>query len=142
MNAIRTSLFAASAAFLLVAAPAFAETVKFKADLKGTEEVPANDSKGTGAVEASYDTATKALTWTITYSALSGAASAAHFHGPADPGKNAPPVVPISGTLASPIKGSATLTDGQAADLQAGKWYFNLHTAKFPDGELRGQVKK
>ena len=58
-------------------------------------------------------------------------------------GKNAPPVVPIpAGALASPIKGTATLTDAQAADLQAGKLYFNVHSAKFPDGEIRGQVTK
>ncbi|CAN5189336.1 CHRD domain-containing protein [soil metagenome] len=140
---LRRSIFAVSAALLLAAAPALADTVKFKADLKGAMEVPAADSKGTGAVDASYDTATKALTWTITYADLSGATTAAHFHGPADVGKNAPPVVPIpAASLASPIKGTATLTDAQAADLQAGKWYFNVHSAKFPDGEIRGQVTK
>ena len=42
--------------------------------------------------------------------------------------------------LASLITGSATLTDVQAADLMAGKWYFNLHTAAHPGGEIRGQV--
>jgi CHRD domain len=143
MNAmLRTSVLAASAALLLAIAPAFADTVKFKADLKGASEVPATDSKGTGAVDASYDTATKALTWTVTYSGLTGDASAAHFHGPAAAGANASPVVPIPAPLASPIKGNATLTDAQAADLSAGKWYFNIHTAKFPDGEIRGQVTK
>jgi hypothetical protein len=140
---LRMTALAASAALLFATAPAFADTVKFKAALKGGDEVPANDSKGTGAVDASYDTATKALTWTITYSGLTGAASAAHFHGPAEVGKNAPPVVPIpAASLASPIKGTATLTDAQAADLTAGKWYFNVHSAKFPDGEIRGQVTK
>jgi hypothetical protein len=143
MNAmLRTSVFAASAALVLAIAPAFADTVKFKADLKGASEVPATDSKGTGAVDASYDTATKALTWTVTYSGLTGDASAAHFHGPAAVGANASPVVPIPAPLASPIKGNATLTDAQAADLSAGNWYFNIHTAKFPDGEIRGQVTK
>ncbi len=38
------------------------------------------------------------------------------------------------------IKGMATLTDQQAKDLEAGLWYFNVHTAKFPDGEIRGQL--
>ena len=55
-------------------------------------------------------------------------------------GAKAPPVVPIEAPFTSPIKGSATLTDAQASDLQAGMWYFNLHTAKYPDGEIRGQV--
>ena len=44
--------------------------------------------------------------------------------------------------LATPIKGTATLTDAQAADLQAGKWYFNVHTAANKGGEIRGQVVK
>jgi hypothetical protein len=40
------------------------------------------------------------------------------------------------------IKGDATLTDAQASDLQAGRWYFNVHTTAHVDGELRGQVVK
>jgi hypothetical protein len=52
-------------------------------------------------------------------------------------------VVPIPPTnLTSPIKGDATLTDAQAADLADGKWYFNVHTAAHGPGEIRGQVTK
>ena len=127
---------------LLAAAPAIADTVAFKTDMKASEEVPPNDSTGTGTVEASLDTATNVLSWTITYSGLTGPAVAAHFHGPADAGKNAGPVVPIEGDLASPIKGTATISPEQAADLQAGKWYFNVHTAAHKDGEIRGQLMK
>jgi hypothetical protein len=127
---------------LLASAPAFAETVQFMTALSGAMEVPPNDSKGTGTVNASLDTDTKVLSWTIDYSGITGPATAAHFHGPADPGKNAPPVLPIDGSLASPIKGTATLSDEQVADLQAGKWYFNVHSAAYPDGEIRGQLKK
>ncbi len=57
------------------------------------------------------------------------------------PGANAGVVVPFKGSLASPITGSATLTDAQIADLEAGKWYVNLHTAAHPAGEIRGQVR-
>ena len=127
---------------LFTGVPAFAEMVSYKADLKAASEVPPNDSKGTGAVDATYDTTSKKLTWTITYSGLTGPATAAHFHGPAEAGKNAPPVVPINGNLTSPIKGDATLTDAQVADLQAARWYFNVHTAAHTGGELRGQVMK
>ena len=49
-------------------------------------------------------------------------------------------MVPIKGDLASPIRGDATLTDAQMKDLQDGKWYFNIHTAAHPDGEIRGQL--
>jgi hypothetical protein len=73
---------------------------------------------------------------------LSGPATAAHFHGPAEPGKNAGVKVPIPNATASPTEGSATLTDEQAADLMAGKYYVNVHTAANPGGEIRGQVTK
>jgi hypothetical protein len=123
-------------------APAWAESVKYGAQMSGAEEVPANDSAGTGVVEATLDTDTKQLTWTISYSGLTGPVAAAHFHGPAPTGENAGPVVPIEGNLDSPIEGSATLTDAQIAELDGGMWYFNVHTAQYPDGEVRGQLAK
>ena len=72
---------------------------------------------------------------------MTGPVTAGHFHGPAAAGANAGVVVPFAGSLASPITGSATLTDPQIADLKAGKWYVNLHTAANPGGEIRGQVQ-
>ncbi len=86
--------------------------------------------------------ATKTLTWTVTYSGLSGPVTAGHVHGPAAPGANAGVLVPFSGDLASPIKGSATLTDAQISDLEAGKLYVNLHTADNKPGEIRGQLMR
>jgi hypothetical protein len=139
MTAIAGTAFALA---LAVGAPANAAAISYTAAMTGAQETPANDSKGTGTVDAAYDAATKMLTWTITYSGLTGPAAAAHFHGPAKVGVNAAPVVPIKGDLKSPIKGSATLTDQQAKDLAAGMWYFNVHSAKFPDGEIRGQLTK
>ncbi|PTM93369.1 CHRD domain-containing protein [Mycoplana dimorpha] len=135
-NSLLTGLAVAA---ILASNPAFAETLKFMADMKGWSEVPPNDSAATGVGDVTVDTAAKRLTWTVTTSNLSGEPVAAHFHGPADPGKNADPVIDISDSLAS---GSADITDEQLADLQAGKWYLNVHTDKFPDGEIRGQVEK
>jgi hypothetical protein len=133
----------ALSAMLTAGAPSFAATVNYTADLKAASEVPPNDSKGTGALTGTFDTTSKKLTYSATYSGLSGPATAAHFHGPAAAGANAGPVLPIAPTaLASPIKGEATLTDAQAADLAAGKWYFNVHTAAHAGGEIRGQVMK
>jgi hypothetical protein len=139
----RSGLAGFAAVALLAAAPAaFAETQMYKAALTAANEVPPNASKGTGALTSTYDTSTKKFTWTVTYSGLSGPPTAAHFHGPAAAGANAGVVVPQKDGLASPMKGEATLTDAQAADLQAGKWYFNIHTAANKGGEIRGQAMK
>src|ERR1700683_4993097 len=127
-------------ATIALASPAFAE--KMKATLDGASEVPANTSAGKGAADIDYDAATKKLSWKLTYSGLTGPATAAHFHGPAEAGKNAGVVVAIPGAALSPAEGSATLTDAQAADLAAGKYYVNIHTAANPGGEIRGQVTK
>jgi len=137
-----SALIAAVAMAVALPMAANAESIAFAADLKGSSEVPANDSQGTGTVEATFDTESNAFIWTIEYSGLTGDATAAHFHGPAAPDENAGPVVPIEGSLASPIEGEATLTEEQASQLQDGMWYFNIHTAQYPDGELRGQVTK
>ena len=140
---IQSGLAGVLALSLVSLAPAaFAETVKYKATLAAASEVPPTDSKGTGALTASYDTATKKLTYEATYKDLTGPATAAHFHGPADAKTNAGVVVPVTGATASPLKGEATLTDAQAADLASGKWYFNIHTAANKGGEIRGQVMK
>jgi hypothetical protein len=118
-----------------------AEMVKLQAELKGSNEVPPNTSTASGSAEATFDTDTKLLSYTITYSGLTGPALGAHFHGPSEAGKNAGIVLPFK-TVQSPIQGSATLIDSQAADLLAGKWYANVHTAANPGGELRGQMMK
>jgi hypothetical protein len=127
----------------LVSAAAHAATVQLKADLKASAEVPPKDSAGTGTLTATLNTETDEFTYHIEFSGLTGPAVAAHFHGPAAEGVNAKPQLPIKGSpVTSPIDGKATLTAEQAKDLLAGKWYFNLHTAANPGGEIRGQVLK
>jgi TPP-dependent trihydroxycyclohexane-1,2-dione (THcHDO) dehydratase len=121
---------------------AWAETIALKADLSGKSEVPPVASTATGKADVSYDTASKTLMWTVTFMGLSGDATAAHFHGPAEAGKNAGVVVPIGTNVKSPAKGTARLTDEQARELLAGRWYINIHTAAHKDGEIRGQLTK
>jgi hypothetical protein len=132
------------AAFAAIAALAFAaatqaEVLHYMANLNGASEVPPHDVPGSGMAMADLDTTTKVLTYKVDYLGLTGPAVAAHFHGPAAPGVNAGPVVMIT-PAASPLAGSATLTDAQIADLNAGKWYVNVHTAANKGGEIRGQV--
>jgi hypothetical protein len=141
MRKTRTTLaLLALGAAALLAGPASAE--KMKAMLDGKSENPPNTSAGKGEADIDYDAATKKLTWKLTYSGLTGPATAAHFHGPAEAGKNAGVAVAIPNATTSPNEGSATLTDAQAADLMAGKYYVNVHTAANPGGEIRGQVVK
>ena len=75
---------AAIALLLAFASPSYAETVQFKADLKGAAEVPPNQTTGSGTITATYDTSTKQLAWDGSYTGLTGPATAAHFHGPAN----------------------------------------------------------
>ncbi len=131
---------AAAALFLGGASIASAATLHFTADLKGSSEVPANTTTGTGQVAATLDTASEVFTYHVTYGGLTGPAVAAHFHGPAGPGVDAPPVITMK-SLVSPIDGAATLTAAQASDLEGGRWYFNVHTAEHKGGEIRGQVE-
>ena len=119
-----------------------AETLTYKVALKSASEVPPNASSGSGTVDVTYDTQSKKLSWKVAYTGLTGPATAAHFHGPAEPGKNAGVMIPIQNIATSPAEGSATLTDAQAADLTAGRLSVNVHTAANPGGEIRGQVTK
>lgn len=133
-------LFATLGLGAIASMPARAETVAMTGKLAASNEVPANASAGVGALEGSFDKQTKMLNWTVSYSGLTGPVKAGHFHGPAMAGQNAGVALGFTGSVDSPIKGSATLTDAQAADLLAGKWYVNLHTAANAGGEVRGQV--
>lgn len=141
MIALRPLKFALALSFCLASAAAFADTVALKANLQPSSEVPPRVSHGHGMLDATFDTSTKSLQWTLTYADLSGPVTAAHFHGPAPVGQNANVQVPIAKSdVPSPMKGTATLDDKQAADLMAGQWYVNIHTKQNPSGEIRGQV--
>ncbi|TAM05118.1 MAG: CHRD domain-containing protein [Paraburkholderia sp.] len=140
MFALRPLQFAL-ALCVLASSAAFADTVALKANLQPSSEIPPRVSRGHGTVDATFDTSSKSLKWTVTYADLSSPVTSAHFHGPAPVGQNADVQIGIAKSeLASPMKGSATLNDKQAADLMAGQWYFNVHTAANPPGEIRGQV--
>jgi hypothetical protein len=114
----------------------------YEATLAGAQEVPPNPSPGRGVAEVQINTSTNVLTWKVTYSGLTGPATAAHIHGPAAPGQNVGVVVPFTNVTAQPIQGQATITPAQYGDLAAGLWYVNVHSARYPDGEIRGQLRR
>lgn len=121
-------------------APTISMSKTSTTQLSGTSEVPPVMGSASGTMQAKLDTQSNVLTWTIAYSGLTGPATAGHFHGPAQAGQNAGVALPLAGSLASPIRGSATLSAAQLADVMSGKWYINLHTAANPGGEIRGQL--
>jgi hypothetical protein len=112
---------------------------EYKATLSGAQEVPPNDSRGTGQGTFTYDPTSKQLTYNVTYSGLQAAPTAAHIHGPAARGANAGVMIPFANP-ASPITGTVTLTDAQAAALTSGQTYVNVHSSAHPPGEIRGQI--
>lgn len=138
---MKTTIAIVTAALFAGAAvsPAYAEMLTFTADLSGGNEVPANDSAAEGAAEVTLDTETNALTWTVTYSGLSGPLIGSHIHGPAGTGANAGVLVPLKHGD-SPMEGTAEMTDEQVEFLRAGQTYVNLHTENFPGGEIRGNL--
>ncbi len=138
-SAVPSAVVMPSAAPLTAPDPT-AYLATFTTRLAGSNEVPQNFSMGTGTVDALLDTHTGLLRWKLSYSNLSGAAVMGHFHGPAAIGANASVTLPFPLPIDSPYEGRATLTPQQMAELMAGKWYVNLHTAKYSDGEIRGQM--
>lgn len=115
------------------------DTTVFKAVLKGSDEVPANPSKATGNTTLTYNGATKTFTAVTTYSGIKP--TMGHIH-KAAVGQNGPVVFPFT-ELASPIiLTSAPLTDDQVNALFKDSMYVNLHTTKYPGGEIRGQLTK
>ncbi|MCC6737001.1 MAG: CHRD domain-containing protein [Bauldia sp.] len=111
--------------------------------LAGENEVPPVTTTGTGMAWIAFDPATNLVAWTVEFEGLTGDATGAHFHGPAEPGANAGVAISLvaaGAPVSSPLQGTATLTAAQAAEFTAGQWYVNIHTAANAGGEIRGQV--
>ena len=119
------------------ASAAQAEIMKFYADMTAGDATPPTDSKGNGTAYVTVDTDAKQVMWTVKIDGLTGDATAAHIHGPAAKGEKAGPEIDMSKAI---MAGNAAIADAQIADIKAGKTYVNVHTAKFPDGEIRGQL--
>ena len=136
----------AAAALVVVSLAAAKESYKISAPLNVKQEVPkqvvkAPDARGSfsGTVVENGKSAT--LRFKLTYSHLSGKATAAHIHlGKRGVAGNV--LVPLcAGNCRSGMTGKATFSSDVVDKIERGQTYVNVHTAKNPAGEIRGQVK-
>lgn len=144
--------------------------LRAKARLRGFQEVPAISTPGRGSFEAELSADGTTLSWTLSYADLKGntveggAVTGAHLH-LAQRGVNggiaihfcgggggtgacpAPPATLTGMATADNVVGPAGqgLDPGKLGDLveaiRAGVTYVNVHTTRFPGGEIRGQVR-
>ena len=129
---------------LTVVAVALADTYKVSASLTPGADVP--KPKGASGAHGSFsgkyvehkDTAT--LTWTLSFSGLTGQALQAHIH-TGKKGVAGNVIVPLCGPCKSGQTGKATIKESVIKALESGNAYVNVHTKKNPAGEIRGQIK-
>ncbi len=115
----------------------FVELTTFAVSISGGQEVPPNAATGNGFGVAVVNPAANTLTYAFSVTGLSGSLTGAHFHGAAARGASAGVKIDIG---ANPFAGTVNFNQVDEADLLAGLWYVNYHTATFPGGEIRGQL--
>jgi uncharacterized protein (TIGR03118 family) len=116
----------------------------FVATLNGAQETPPNATTGRGTGIVILDPSQTSAKVSLFFAGLTGPATASHIHGPAAPGVAAPVLFPFpttpAATSGSVNNVSITLTPTQLQQLKDGLFYFNVHTAANPGGEIRGQI--
>lgn len=159
----------AALALLAVAVPADAQSTRFGTRLRSFDEVPSLSAPGAGRFSAELNEDGTELTYRLEYFNLEAVVLQAHIH-LAQPGVNGgimvflcsnlgngpggTPSCPLSpgvvtGTLtADDVVGLAAMQGVEPGELfsviramRAGFAYANVHTAKFPGGEIRGQIR-
>lgn len=137
----RIAVILAAVAMLSACSVTPTTRVRMSANMDAKGEIAEVDSPGTGTCTVWFDKAAGKVSWNIYYTGLTGPLTAVHFHGPAGKGAEAGAQVDLGEAgFDVPIQGSAVLSAEQASQLLAGKWYVNMHTAAYPDGEIRGQI--
>jgi hypothetical protein len=109
------------------------------ATLSGANEVPAVTSTATGTASGSYNKTSKLLNLNVTYAGITP--TAWHIHNGAS-GVAGPVVFGFGTAFSTPftyVSPLALATD-QETNLLAGNNYVNIHSAKAPGGEIRGQL--
>jgi CHRD domain len=135
--------------------------MKLTASLTGSEQVPAVQTKGTGQFQGTVAGAKTSISCRLIASNLSRRMTAAHIHvGKRDAnggvvaflcgGGGKPPCPASGGTVSGRITAANVLATGGVTkgDLSAliqaitnGDTYVNVHTTKYKDGEIRGQIE-
>ncbi len=120
------------------------DDIVFTAALSDEDQSVPTNSPGVGFAEVRLERATMRITWKVTYKDLTSPPTAAGLYGPENVGGNAGLVVDLAtqGNLKSPLTGSIVLSDGVFQYLITGRVYVNIHTRKYKDGELRGQLRR
>ena len=134
-----TCICALALAALALAAP---QKTVWTAALSSGQEVPKQVVKTTaahGLFKGALSGTT--LKWKLTFSKLSGPATAAHIHMAAK-GKSGNIVVPLCTPCTSGVTGTATITADLQTAFKKHLLYVNVHTAKNPAGEIRGQLAR
>jgi len=117
--------------------------IRFRAILSADEQSAPTTSPGVGCAIFVLDRSTLRLEWVVTYAKLTSAATAAHVHGPQTPGGNAGVLFDLAPEgMKSPLRGSVILGDGQLSYLLTGRVYVNVHSSRYPAGELRGHIMR
>ena len=117
--------------------------IRFRALLSADEQTVTTESPGVGCALFVLDRPTLRISWTVTYKDLTSAAVAAHVHGPQGVGSNAGVLWDLAPEgMKSPLTGSIVLNDGQLEYLLTDRVYVNLHSRRYPEGELRGQIRR
>ena len=138
MRKLVLALVGASVALTVVAiAAAKPAEVMVGAKLDAMQEVPHAMSKGTGTFTADITGST--LKWRLTFSHLTGPATAAHIH-VGKKGKAGNVIVPLCNPCKTGAKGSMKISEMVAHEIQRGITYVNVHTKKYANGEIRGQL--
>jgi uncharacterized protein (TIGR03118 family) len=110
----------------------------YVAELNGAQQVPANSSTAKGLVVFRQRRTSPHLSVSLYLNGLSSPQTEAHIHGPANAGQTGPVIATLpNGQL---VDYDTTLTNSQFLDLSAGRVYVDIHTANFPNGEIRAQL--
>ena len=117
--------------------------IHFYADLSADEQSAVTESPGIGRADLVLERSSLDLSWKITFSDTTTPATGVHIHGPQTSGGEAGIVIDLAPDgVTDPVEGATTLTEGTLIYLVQDRLYINLHTTKYPAGELRGHIKK